>query len=213
MINTKLKKAAVSIIASVIVSMSLSVSAFASAKPLQAYEYSGQSSAAKAKAAAVIATVITPGMTTTEKVRAIHDYMIVTTVYDEQAYTTGKSVIGGSTYTADGPILYGTGVCQGYSEAFKLYMDLLGIPCTILSDDALNHAWNQVTVDGVSYEIDVTWDDPIPDGGPKLDEFSHVYFLLSTEQMKKLHDPTGIYEYYSNLYGEDILWGDDYYVW
>lgn len=49
-------------------------------------------------------------------------------------------------------------VCQGYSYAFKMICDELGIPCTVGSGDG--HMWNYVqTEDGNWYAIDATWND------------------------------------------------------
>lgn len=36
-------------------------------------------------------------------------------------------------YSASGPLLYGAGVCQGYSEAFALLCRTSGIPCSMIS--------------------------------------------------------------------------------
>lgn len=141
---------------------------------------------ARETALAVLSNITTADMSDEQKIMAVHDYMVINTRYDEAAYYLKQSAIGSATYSADGPILYGTGVCQGYSYAFKLYMDLLGIPCSIVSNS--NHAWNKVTIGGVSYEIDVTWDDPIPDrGAVDVSQISHQFFLLSSEEMAIRH--------------------------
>lgn len=142
----------------------------------------------KAREAAqeVLATITTADMSDEQKITAVHDYMVIHTRYDEAAYYLKQSSIGNATFSADGPVLYGTGVCQGYSYAFKLYMDLLGIPCSIVSNS--NHAWNRVTIRGINYEIDVTWDDPIPDrGAVDVSQVSHQFFLLTPEEMAVRH--------------------------
>ena len=137
------------------------------------------SPAATAKAAQVIQMIITPGMTDVQKIMAVHDYIAMTTVYAE----------GVASHTADGPILYGTGVCQGYAAAFKCYMDLLGIPNQILDSDYMDHAWNQVIVGGIPYEVDVTYDDYILyENGVQVDHApDHSLFMLSSAQMIDQH--------------------------
>ncbi len=51
-------------------------------------------------------------------------------------------------------------VCEGYSRAFKLICDRLGVPCVLVSGG--NHMWNHVKMDdGKWYAVDVTYDDPL----------------------------------------------------
>ena len=148
------------------------------------------SSQAREMAKNVLQSITTDSMTEVEKITAVHDYMVINTRYDEAAYYTRHSAIGSATFEADGPILYGTGVCLGYANAFKVYMDFLGIPCTVVS--GANHAWNRVTLGGVSYDIDVTWDDPLPDrGAVQVSEVSHMFFLLSPDEMALRHSSNG----------------------
>lgn len=67
---------------------------------------------------------------------------------------------------ADGP------VCEGYSKAFKVLCDRLGIGCVLVEGDAKSsldgvsgaHMWNYVCVDGQWYAVDVTWNDPVVKG-------------------------------------------------
>ena len=49
--------------------------------------------------------------------------------------------------------LEGRTVCQGYACATKYLMDLLGIPCTIVTGTANGepHAWNLIELDGAYY--------------------------------------------------------------
>lgn len=137
------------------------------------------SEAAKAQAQQVISTIITPGMTDLQKITAVHDYIVLHTTYAD----------GPSAHLADGPILYGTGVCDGYTAAFKCYMDLLGIPCQILYSDMMDHSWDQVIVGGVPYEIDVTYDDYLINNNGVITEhgLSHDDFMLSSAQMINQH--------------------------
>ena len=54
---------------------------------------------------------------------------------------------------------YGKGVCQAYSDAFQTMTSMLGIESHIWSSSSLNHRWNVVVIDGVTYFVDVTWND------------------------------------------------------
>ena len=53
----------------------------------------------------------------------------------------------------------GRSVCSGYADAYKFLMDGLGIPCRFVNNDTINHEWNQVQIDGIWYNVDVTWMD------------------------------------------------------
>ena len=99
----------------------------------------------------------------------------------------------GEILLARGVLIDKKAVCEGYAAAFKAFMDELSIPCKLVSGKAssngdftgrVNHAWNRVEVGGVWYQIDVTWDDPVPDQKGKV---RYKYFLLSEEEMNKTH--------------------------
>jgi transglutaminase/protease-like cytokinesis protein 3 len=46
------------------------------------------------------------------------------------------------------------------------------------------HAWNRVLLDGDWYQLDATWDDPIPDRG---DFAGHTYFNVTDDIMDDTH--------------------------
>ncbi len=104
---------------------------------------------------------INPNMTAAEKVVQVHNYLALTCAYDYENYQTGS--IPRDSYTAYGALVKRKAVCQGYSLAFELLMQQLGIPCVIVESDSMNHAWNAVQLDGAWYHVDVTWDDGAPD--------------------------------------------------
>jgi len=75
-------------------------------------------------------------------------------------------------------------VCEGYAKAFKYIMDDLNIECILVSGVATNssgkeeaHMWNYVKLNDSWYGIDVTWDDPIINGGTYKNNLRHDYFL------------------------------------
>ena len=124
----------------------------------------------------------TPSMSQKEKVKALHDYLVLNTMYDFAA--EGKLTT--SSHFAQQILFEGYGVCDGYSEAFKILMNGAGIECNIVYGDTPYglHAWNQVKIDGVWYNMDVTWDDP--DDGEKI---SYDYFCISDEKFLEDHTP------------------------
>ena len=50
----------------------------------------------------------------------------------------------------------GTAVCGGYAHTYKYLLDGLGIPCEYVRSSSMNHAWNQVQIDGKWYDVDVS---------------------------------------------------------
>lgn len=103
--------------------------------------------------------------TTYDKIRAVHDYLCNTVVYQE----TGED-----SHSAYGALINKTAVCEGYALAFQKIMDTMGIPCFVATGN--QHAWNVVQVDGQWYHIDVTNADQ--DWGIIRD-----YFLVSGQTM------------------------------
>ncbi len=114
---------------------------------------------------------------TAERVRVLHDSLVNMT-----SYTTS----GGSYKSeADGPLVYGKALCEGYSKAFMYLCQSIGVECVCISGtgDGMGHMWNMVKIDGQWYHVDVTWDDPLSTT-PIL---RHDYFLVSDKQILKDH--------------------------
>lgn len=127
------------------------------------------------------------GMSDREKIKAVHDWLCVNVDYDYDDYLAGS--LSRRSYSIAGAVIYGDAVCNGYMLAFEAFMDVLGIE----SENVVGwrsagdgHGWNKVKLDGVWYEIDVTWDDL----GLYGMGYNHNYFLISEEQMNIDH---GIY--------------------
>lgn len=120
--------------------------------------------------------LITPQMSTLEKVRALHDDLVNRATYDLPS--------GGSCTTM---LLHNRGVCEAYSRALWLMLRMAGIPCLIVAGHTDEpHAWNLVQVDGEWYHVDSTWDDPTIIGSNR-NVLSHHYFLVTDAQLAKDH--------------------------
>lgn len=118
-------------------------------------------------------------MSQVEKMLAVHDYFCTHYEYDEVRLANGT--IPNSSYMLSGVMAYRIGVCQSYAFAYQYVLNRLGIECTTVSSDAMNHMWNLVKVDGIWYHVDVTWDDPTSD---KCGNARHLFFLVSDESMR-----------------------------
>ena len=123
---------------------------------------------------------------TKEQIRVIHDYIINHTEYDKLKTEN----INDTTYksnTAYGVLFEGYGICSGYSDAMKLFLDKLNIINYKISND--QHIWNLVNLDGVWYHLDLTWDDPVSDKNIIKDS----YFMITTKNLKALDDDVHYY--------------------
>lgn len=136
----------------------------------------------------IINKKITNNMSTKEKIKTIHDYIINTTDYD----TLKTENINDKTYrsnTAYGVLIEHYGICSGYSDAMALFLNKMNIINYKISND--QHVWNLVYLDGTWLHLDLTWDDPVSDKNITRDN----YFLITTNTLKKLDDNV---HYFSN---------------
>lgn len=59
-------------------------------------------------------------------------------------------------------ILSGSGVCDDYSQLYKVLADAAGLDCVIEkgnTPEGISHAWNVVEINGVNYHVDATYAD------------------------------------------------------
>ncbi len=121
--------------------------------------------------------LLTSGMSDTEKVKAIHDFIVSEYEYDVYTNKTG-SILGfaDESFTAYGLVKNGYGVCEAYAELFCLMSTYAGIPCYPVTGtfDGGNHMWNKVKLNGEWSNIDCTTDDPIPN---KAGRVLYTYYL------------------------------------
>ena len=123
-----------------------------------------------------------------DKIMKIHDYLVDNIDYDSTYQATG-------TYSIYGALIGKKCVCEGYAKSLKYLANQAGIKCEIMQGTGTNssgqtesHAWNCVKIDGIWYEIDATWDDPIIIGnGYKANVYKYRYFLKGTVSFEKDH--------------------------
>lgn len=136
------------------------------------------------KVNAITKKIIKNGMTNKQKLKAIHDYLVKNSVYDETVSLGDYD----DAFTAYGCLVKKRAVCQGYAAAFNLLAQKAGIRSIAVAGDAggATHAWNYVK-NGSSYRyIDATWDDPVPDGGSKA-KVIRKYFYLTQKELEWTH--------------------------
>ena len=121
-----------------------------------------------------------------EKALQVHDYLVMNTEYDQIAVNLNDDKKGrGIWSTAYGCLINRLAVCQGYSQAFQILMNRMGIECGMCSGDAKgeSHAWNYIKLNNQYYWVDVTWDDPVSDNNNNW--VHHDYFMIDDEMLSR----------------------------
>lgn len=146
----------------------------------------------------ILQQIITPGMTSHQKVKAIHDWVVLNLEYDHSHRK----------YTAYEALQTGSAVCQGYTLLTYKLLWGAGIPNRIVEGTARSgdgvvqsHAWNLVQLNGTWYHLDTTWDDPDPSPETGI---STVYYMRTDKQMRADHSWTKPYPAASIRYADTL---------
>lgn len=117
-----------------------------------------------------------------DKALYIHDYIAENCKYEAKSETGYGS-------TAYGCLVENSANCEGYAKAFSYLANKAGITAVLVTgttNKGENHAWNKVKIDGLWYNLDVTWDDTDDSQNER-----HVYFLCSDEDFLRSHTSSG----------------------
>lgn len=118
-----------------------------------------------------------------DKVKFIHDWIVVNCEYDKSASDSADDV---PCFTAYGALVNQSAVCEGYSKAFSLLCQEAGIESFCIVGDAGGpHMWNMVKCENEWYCMDVTWDDP----GTGKNMIGYGFFNLTDKEMSDTHTP------------------------
>lgn len=102
----------------------------------------------------VLKEIIKDDMSDYEKEKAVYEWLAKNVNYDQGALP----VIPTSMADSDNP--YGvlknkTAVCVGYATTFRLFMQMMDIPCMVVHDTYESHSWDLIQLDGDWYHTDV----------------------------------------------------------
>lgn len=119
-----------------------------------------------------------------EKEQYIHDFICKNVRYDKLKKAYSHEIIG--------PLGQGVGVCEGIAKTVKILCDALGIWCIIAISDCnpekkikYRHAWNVVRLGGRYYQLDVTFDNSLSQGG----SIRYDYFNRDDKNFFRDHEP------------------------
>jgi len=144
----------------------------------------------------IIKNYISNDMSTKEKIRAFHDYVINNTKYDTDRADTGYSSYDSS--RINGVLYDHYAICSGYADIMAVYLNKLGIPNFKVSSDT--HVWNVVYIDNTWLHIDLTWDDPVTVSG--RDVLDHTYFLVNNTTLKEKSIGSTEHDFDKSIYKE-----------
>ena len=124
-----------------------------------------------------------------EKEKFFNDYICANTEYSEESEFSNTSY---------GCLVGKKALCEGYSRAFKLLCNEVGIECDLIvgKADGEGHMWNSVNIDGKHSFVDVTWNDR-PD-------YPYFYFNITNEQLEFDHTISPLF---SDMTEEEITSG------
>ncbi len=154
---------------------------------LPAFESVDQINEYKSQLLREVADFPVSGNTRYEQLKSIQDNIAMRTFYDTEAKFRSSAV---------GALVEPGVVCEGYSKAFKLICDRIGIPCVCVfgnwdKETSMAHMWNYVLMDDNKwYAMDVTWDDY--DGEYGLDVV-YTHFLKGSDSFFSNHTPSEDY--------------------
>ncbi len=105
-------------------------------------------------ASKIISQNVTEDMSVVEKERAIYDWMRKNIEIDEGTLT----LVNEDEDTVDNPhgvLKYGKAVCVGYATTFRMFMQMMDIPCKVVHDDYKGHSWDLVQIEDDWYHVDI----------------------------------------------------------
>jgi transglutaminase-like putative cysteine protease len=140
-------------------------------------------------AVTIAINAVPQGLSARETIAEVNDYLCKNAEYAFNRYGEPDD----DRVTAYDILVNGYGVCDGYAAAFGVLMDKIGIQWRRVSSEVMNHAWNQVFIEGQWLHVDVTWDDPTPDHSG---EARRDYLLLTDEEISSGDDPHYSWEYW-----------------
>lgn len=123
----------------------------------------------------IITEIIKPYMNDHEKVKAVHDYIVINGKYD-------KDMMLYSDYDL---LTQGSSVCNGYALLTYNMLEELNIPVKLVTGTGNGelHIWNMVKLGDYWFHLDTTWDDPLPD----KDMVSYNYYMLTDKEILRDH--------------------------
>lgn len=152
--------------------------------------------------------ILNDNMSTTTKIKTVHDYIINNSKYDTASTLEDYRVYSSS--TAYGPLFEGLATCNGYTDLMAIFLTNIGVEnikiATTANDISYSntgHVWNAVYIDNEWLHIDLTWDDPVSSDGKNY--LFHTYFLVTADELYN-NDHTSTTNYEEHNFNKTIYY-------
>lgn len=140
---------------------------------------------------ALAGEIVTPQMSETEKLKAIHDWVAGNIAYDYQAFLAGDNTLVPASQTLKSK----KGVCRDYAFLVAALARATGLQAKVVQGETLekngwtpqSHAWNEVYADGKWVTVDATWDAGYIQGNSFVAAPSRKYFAPDSEDFAVTH--------------------------
>lgn len=135
--------------------------------------------------------IVTPQMSETEKLKAIHDWVSGNISYDYQTFLEEDTTLVPASQTLESK----KGVCRDYSFLVAALARAAGLQAKVIHGQALessgwssqSHAWNEVFADGKWITLDATWDAGYIQNDSFVAAPSNKYFAPDSEVFAVTH--------------------------
>lgn len=135
--------------------------------------------------------ILTPQMSETEKVKAIHDWVAGNIAYDYNAFLEGDTTLVPASETLKNK----KGVCRDYSFLVAALARAAGLQAKVVHGQtwqsngwtSQSHAWNEVYADGKWVTVDATWDAGYIQNNSFVHAPSSTYFAPDSEDFADTH--------------------------
>ena len=114
-----------------------------------------------------------------EREMKLHDKLLQECSYNREVQSLED---GWQYFSAYGALVEGEAVCEGYSKAMMILLNLSGVEATTIRGVGENerHMWNLVELGGSWYHLDCTWDDGD-------DGYMHDFFNMTDTMISRDH--------------------------
>jgi hypothetical protein len=130
-----------------------------------------------------------------EKELKVHDWICSYISYDNQGADMSNPARVMASHNIIGVLANHTAQCEGIAKAVKVLLNAVDVKCIVVTGEATEnsntapHAWNIVSLDNKSYQMDMTWD--IGTVGKSKNRISYDYFNITEAMMAKDHKQDG----------------------
>ena len=104
-------------------------------------------------ASEILSDIITDGMSDYDKEKAVFEWM-----NQNIGGSSDVTVLVREDNSDDNPhgvLAARSAVCVGYATTFRMFMQMLGIPCMVVHNTDFVHSWDLVQIDGHWYHVDL----------------------------------------------------------